>query len=42
MGLDCVEIVMDIEDRFGLEITDAEAERCTRVGELKLGRGSRV
>jgi acyl carrier protein len=33
MGLDSVEIVMDIEDRFGIE-TDAEAARCARVGDL--------
>jgi acyl carrier protein len=25
---------MDIEDRFGIEITDAEAARCMRVGDL--------
>ena len=34
MGLDSVEIIMDIEDRFGIEITDAEAARCWRVGDL--------
>jgi acyl carrier protein len=34
MGLDSVEIIMDIEDRFGIEITDAEAARCVRVGDL--------
>jgi acyl carrier protein len=34
MGLDSVEIIMDIEDRFGIEITDAEAARCARVGDL--------
>jgi acyl carrier protein len=33
MGLDSVEIIMDIEDRLGIEITDAEAERCARVGD---------
>jgi acyl carrier protein len=32
MGLDSVEILMTIEDRFGIEITDAEAARCERVG----------
>jgi acyl carrier protein len=34
MGLDSVEIVMDIEDHFGIEVTDAEAGRCARVGDL--------
>jgi acyl carrier protein len=34
LGLDSVEIIMDIEDRFGIEITDAEAARCIRVGDL--------
>jgi acyl carrier protein len=34
MGLDSVEIIMDIEDRFGIEITDAEAARRMRVGDL--------
>jgi acyl carrier protein len=34
MGLDSVEIIMEIEDRFGIEITNAEAARCGRVGEL--------
>jgi acyl carrier protein len=34
MGLDSVEIIMEIEDRFGIEITDAEAARCARVGDL--------
>jgi hypothetical protein len=34
MGLDSVEIIMDIADHFGIEITDAEAARCGRVGDL--------
>lgn len=34
MGLDSVEIIMDIEDGFGIEITDAEAAGCIRVGDL--------
>jgi acyl carrier protein len=34
VGLDSVEIIMDIEDRFGIEITDAEAARCAAVGDL--------
>jgi acyl carrier protein len=42
MGLDSVEIIMVVEDRFGIEITDTEAARCIRVGDLKVGRGSRV
>ena len=33
-GLDSVEIIMDIEDRIGIEITDAEAARCMRVGDV--------
>ena len=36
MGLDSVEIIMDIEDHFGIEITDAEAARCGRVGDLQI------
>jgi acyl carrier protein len=34
MGLDSVEIIIEIEDRFGVEITDAEAARCVSVGDL--------
>jgi acyl carrier protein len=34
MGLNSVEIIMDIEDRFGIEITDAEAARYACVGDL--------
>ncbi len=34
MGLDAVEIVMDVEDRFGITIQNAEAERVRTVGEL--------
>jgi acyl carrier protein len=34
MGLDSVEMIMDIEVRFGIEITDAEAARCEYVGDL--------
>ena len=34
MGLDAVELVMAIEEEFGLEIPDSEAEKLQRVGEL--------
>jgi acyl carrier protein len=33
MGLDTVELVMDLEDTFGIEIPDADAERLVSVGE---------
>ena len=33
-SLDAVEIVMDIEDEFDVEIDDSEAENVTTVGDL--------
>lgn len=34
MGLDSVEILMEIEDSFGIEIPQHEAERICTVGDL--------
>ena len=34
MGLDAVEIVMDVEDHFGILIQNTEAERIRTVGDL--------
>lgn len=34
MGMDGVEIVMDVEDHFGISIQDSEAERVRSVGDL--------
>ena len=42
MGLDAVEIVMDVEDRFGITITDDEAGRVRTVGGLVAIIRSRV
>jgi acyl carrier protein len=34
MGLDTVELVMEVEDEFGIELPDADAERLQTVGQL--------
>jgi len=34
MGMDCVEIVMDIEDRFDIRISDEDASRMETVGDV--------
>jgi len=34
MGLDSVEIVMEVEDRFGVRIPDDLAQECATIGEL--------
>ena len=34
MGLDVVELVMDVEAQFGLEVPDADASRLRTVGDL--------
>lgn len=34
MGLDAVELVMDVEDHFGISIQNSEAERVRSVGDL--------
>lgn len=31
-SLDCVELVMAVEDEFGFEISDEDMEKCTTVG----------
>lgn len=35
MGLDSVEIILTVEEEFGLEIPDAEAARMITVGDLQ-------
>lgn len=42
MGMDGVEIVMDIEDRFGISIQDSEAEHIRTVGDLVVLVRSRI
>src|SRR5262245_39463590 len=34
MGLDVIELIMDIEDRFSVSISDADAQRVSTVGDL--------
>ena len=34
MGLDAVELVMAIEEEFGIQIPDSEAEKMQRVGDV--------
>jgi acyl carrier protein len=34
MGLDVVEIALEVQERFKIRIDDAKAARCTRVGDL--------
>lgn len=34
MGLDAIEIILEVEDRFGITISDAEAEQVRTVGDL--------
>ena len=33
-SLDAVQIIMDIEDTFGIEIDDSDSEKVTTVGDL--------
>jgi acyl carrier protein len=33
-SLDCVEMVMELEDRFEIEISDEEAEKCQTVQDV--------
>jgi acyl carrier protein len=34
MGLDAIEIILEVEDRFGITISDAESEQVRTVGDL--------
>lgn len=42
MGLDAVELVMDVEDHFGISIQNSEAERVRSVGDLVVFVQSRI
>lgn len=42
MGLDAVEMVMDVEDHFGISIQNTEAERVRTVGDLVVLIQSRI
>lgn len=33
-SLDCVELIMDLEDKFDIEIRDDEAEKCQTVNDV--------
>lgn len=35
MGLDTVELIMSVEDAFGISITDQQASRCETIRQLR-------
>ena len=41
-SIDFVEFVLEVEDTFGAEIEDSEAEKLSTIGEEQRGRHSRV